>query len=422
MPYIQKEKSTGLDLLTTLSFDDLHIVGDVADNGRAKAITQGNLEIVFANSQNFINELINNNYFTTNLALNTNFIDELIANSYFITNLAGDTNFINNLTNNSLFQSNVNNFITNISGGGGGTKIAINTNETSNNTTTPVNAFTIPIPGGILGTNNGFKFKLSGSMGSGVGNGEITIIYGGESLGTISFNGTAEFLLTGVVLADNSTGDQKAQLSFSVDGNTEQILNSILTVDGTISQDLIVSIVTDNSRVVTVESIAVEAIRGLGLGKVLIDTTQQVVLANLGNDVDIYTVPIPAGILGTNNAIKFSILYSALDLAQGTGVSLVKIKYGSQTLVTGTIMNAMDTVSGIFSGYIVADNDSQKQKAQLILGAERSGVADANFVTSAYGTGTEDSSVLQNLVISINNNTNVSASITAEAIIVESIA
>lgn len=43
MAYNENEKSTGLDVLTTLASGDLIIVGDVSDSGRAKAITRDNL-------------------------------------------------------------------------------------------------------------------------------------------------------------------------------------------------------------------------------------------------------------------------------------------------------------------------------------------------------------------------------------------
>ena len=99
MAYTDNEKSTGLEVLTTLATGDLHIVGDVSDSGRAKAITQNNLEVVIANS--------------------TNFVDELVANNYFTTELAADTNFISELTTNTTFQSAVNNFVTVVGSGSG---------------------------------------------------------------------------------------------------------------------------------------------------------------------------------------------------------------------------------------------------------------------------------------------------------------
>ena len=101
MAYTEDKKSTGLDVLTGLDAGDLHIVGDISDSGRAKAITQNNLEIDIANS--------------------TNFVDTLVANNYFTTELANDTNFVNELTTNTTFQSAVNNFVTVVGGGGSST-------------------------------------------------------------------------------------------------------------------------------------------------------------------------------------------------------------------------------------------------------------------------------------------------------------
>lgn len=72
MAYTTDKKSTGLDTLTqaTLTQSDLHIVGDVSDSGRAKAITQNHLEDYIANSTNFIDELVANTYFTTEISGN----------------------------------------------------------------------------------------------------------------------------------------------------------------------------------------------------------------------------------------------------------------------------------------------------------------------------------------------------------------
>lgn len=72
MAYTTDKKSTGLDTLTqaTLTQSDLHIVGDVSDSGRAKAITENELEDYIANSTNFVDELVANTYFTTEISGN----------------------------------------------------------------------------------------------------------------------------------------------------------------------------------------------------------------------------------------------------------------------------------------------------------------------------------------------------------------
>jgi len=77
MAYINNEKSTGLDVLTSLEQNDLHIVGDVSDSGRAKAITEEDLETTIANSSHFVDELVGNDYFTDELAHNSNFLTQL---------------------------------------------------------------------------------------------------------------------------------------------------------------------------------------------------------------------------------------------------------------------------------------------------------------------------------------------------------
>ena len=105
--YTTNEKSTGLEVLTTLASGDLHIVGDVSDSGRAKAITEDDLETTIANSTNFTDALIANTTFTQGLANDNTFVNTLANNGTFVTDL----------TNNSAFQTQVNNFV---SGGGGG--------------------------------------------------------------------------------------------------------------------------------------------------------------------------------------------------------------------------------------------------------------------------------------------------------------
>ena len=69
----------------------------------------------------------------------------------FLSAIANSNYFINELTNNTTFQTEVNNFVTGGGGGSAGIKLAIDTNEVSNATTTPVDAFTIPIPADLLG-------------------------------------------------------------------------------------------------------------------------------------------------------------------------------------------------------------------------------------------------------------------------------
>jgi len=263
MAYTQDEKSTGLDVLTTLAGGDLHIVGDVSDSGRAKAITEDDLEINIANSSNFTDALIANTNFTTDLANDTN----------FTTTLGNNSNFISTLTNNATFQTSVNNFVTGgTGGGGGGVKLAIDTTEVSNATTTPVDAFTVSIPNTVLSTNNAIRFTITGETDGGSGSGDLEVSYGGQTLGTVSVSGTHDFVVNGFIMADNSDSLQKTQLQLILDGTSQTVINGNLTVDSTNIEDLIVSIVSSNTRQITVQSIIVERIDNNDDG-IIISTT-----------------------------------------------------------------------------------------------------------------------------------------------------
>lgn len=247
MAYTTDKKSTGLDVLTTLATGDLHIVGDVSDSGRAKAITQNNLEVVIANSTNFIDELTANSTFITNV--------ETIAPSPLTTK--GDI-FTHNATVPARLPVGTNGQVlvadssettglkwsTLASGtGGGGTKLAIDTTETSATSTTPVTAYSIPIPAGTLGTNDAIRFKLilRYLYTGGSPNGNITIKYGGQALVTdyvISSSANQYIEFNGVIIANGATNSQKTQMVQFVNGNTLTIQNTSLTVDSTTTQNI----------------------------------------------------------------------------------------------------------------------------------------------------------------------------------------
>lgn len=90
MAYTTDKKSTGLELLTDLTITqaDLHIIGDVSDSGRAKAITEDMLEDYIANSDNFINELTNNANFQTNV---NNFVTPVGSDNFTVKATVADT-------------------------------------------------------------------------------------------------------------------------------------------------------------------------------------------------------------------------------------------------------------------------------------------------------------------------------------------
>lgn len=278
MAYTTDKKSTGLELLTDLTITqaDLHIIGDVSDSGRAKAITEENLEITIANSTNFIDELTNNSTFQSNVTSIVGSSLEVQENGII---KGTSINKINILSSNPIVTNPITGEIdidlTSINGGGGGTKLAINTNEVSNATTTPVDAFTIQIPSNVLGTNNAIRFTITGETDGGSGSGDTEISYGVQTLGTVSIAGSHDFVINGFIIADNSSSAQKTQLQLVLDGTSQSIINSTLTVDSTNIEDLVVSIVSSNTRQITVQSVIVERIDTPNDGIVISATTAE---------------------------------------------------------------------------------------------------------------------------------------------------
>jgi hypothetical protein len=144
--------------------------------------------------------------------------------------------------------------------------------------------------------------------------------------------------------------------------------------------------------------------------KLAIDTTQ-FVSANT-TFVDMYTVNIPGGTLNTNDAIRFTIIASELSLVTSEEL-IVKVFYGGVEIVPeisidGSRGNGLVTISG----FVVANNATNAQKAQLL-------ISSAEEITG-YGTGTIDSTVDQDLVIKMRFNAG-GNQITAQGIIVEKI-
>jgi len=275
MAYTDNEKSTGLDVLTTLATGDLHIVGDVSDSGRAKAITQNNLETVIANSTNFVDQLVDNNYFTSELAGDTNFITEL--NNAGVSSLEVEENGVSvetavnkiNVLSNSAIVTNPLTGEVEIDlrgfgsggGGGGGTKLAIDTTEVTTTSSTFQTAFTISIPAGTLGTNDGIRFYIPTIIGSGSGSTEVRVSYGGQTLGTIDpASGSGSTSIYGYILADGATNAQKSQLFNQALYDDE--FNNALTVDSSINQDLLVEIrnTAAGTATITADAIIVEKI------------------------------------------------------------------------------------------------------------------------------------------------------------------
>ncbi len=156
---------------------------------------------------------------------------------------------------------------------------------------------------------------------------------------------------------------------------------------------------------------------GGGGTKLAIDTTQVSVPAS--STVDLYTVPIPAGTLGTNNAIKFKIALSSISGSANT--IAIDFKYGATTLGTLTIdaSKIITNQGGYLEGMIVANTSTGSQKGQFNIFFGDDTQASAIPQMTIYGSSIENSTVLKNLIITAT--TGSGDSITAEYIVVEAI-
>jgi len=157
---------------------------------------------------------------------------------------------------------------------------------------------------------------------------------------------------------------------------------------------------------------------GGGGSKLAIDTTQ--ISTNNQTFTTLYTVPIPGGILGTNNAIRFKVLLGNLQIAANKDL-YVKFVYGGSD-VTGTLLFDNDSssgsgVPGVIEGVIVADNATNAQKGYSQILWQENGTHNTPV---SYGTGTVDASVSQNLELQVRFS-DTGCIIRADTIIVEKI-
>lgn len=135
------QKISQLTALTTADAADVYAIVDTSAT-ETKKISQEDLEDTIANSTNFVDELIANSYFLSELATSSEFIDNLVGNNYFTTELANNANFISTLTSNTSFQNAVNNFISSSSSsGGGGKPMTFALTDFDSSTANPLNGY-----------------------------------------------------------------------------------------------------------------------------------------------------------------------------------------------------------------------------------------------------------------------------------------
>lgn len=145
--------------------------------------------------------------------------------------------------------------------------------------------------------------------------------------------------------------------------------------------------------------------------KLAIDTTEVTVTGTVAETV-LFSVPIPAGTLGINNGIRFSVML--LDTVV-TAIASLRVKYGGTTIST-TVLAIAGGSNQILSGIILADGATNAQKGQTLFERED---AQSTF-PSPVTVSAVDSTILQDLEITIELG-DVGDSYTAEAIVVEKI-
>lgn len=155
-----------------------------------------------------------------------------------------------------------------LSGGGGGTKIAIDTTQKTNG-----DSYTISIPGGTLDTNNAIRFRvyLSTLNFGPAGDATIDATYGGSAVGAqLNLSNTSTMVtgkgayLEGIIVANGATNAQKGVVTISTLQNLTTTVGfdneySSIAVDSTVDQNLVVTLNVTGATI-TAQAIVVEKI------------------------------------------------------------------------------------------------------------------------------------------------------------------
>ena len=319
------------------------------------------------------------------------------------------------LTNNVTFQSAVNNFVS-----GSGT---LQIDQTPDNGTYGL------LAGAVDGTNDTYTVSL-GKYGSGklqvYLNGLIQLQGASDDFvelvpasGTFKFNTppvTSDIIT--VVYSGNSASVDNYTVKATTDDTTPSFLEDKINIHSSDSSVLVTKTITNPSGDEIIDIDLSALLGGGGGSKLAIDTTQ--ISTNNQTFTTLYTVPIPGGILGTNNAIRFKVLLGNLQIAANKDL-YVKFVYGGSD-VTGTLLFDNDSSSGsgepgVIEGVIVADNATNAQKGYSQILWQENGTHNTPV---SYGTGTVDASVSQNLELQVRFS-DTGCIIRADTIIVEKI-
>jgi len=170
---------------------------------------------------------------------------------------------------------------------------------------------------------------------------------------------------------------------------------------------------------------------GGGIGtKLYIDTTTVTVAGTVTTEQVLFTAPIPAGTLDTNNAVRFKA--NVGNLTHASVPLTFNLKLGATTIATFTNTpgggNSITAGSGFIEGYIVSNGSTSSQKGvfQSFVTTNDleggTGVTVSKELGCANGTATENSNTALNLVLTSQwASSNVSNTITSDFVIVEKI-
>lgn len=154
--------------------------------------------------------------------------------------------------------------------------------------------------------------------------------------------------------------------------------------------------------------------------------------AGAGVEQTLFSTTVPAGTLGTNNAIRFKIFIRNGNFNGTTDVWVFKLKYGGSTLVTttmGTPSNAITNCHGFLEGYIIADGATNVQKATVDgMFSQYDGETTADAAVGydkvhlgQIGTGAIDSTINQTLAVSLTQTNSANNDCVVEWFILEAI-
>lgn len=163
--------------------------------------------------------------------------------------------------------------------------------------------------------------------------------------------------------------------------------------------------------------------------------TGNVTSASDTSENNIFSVSVPAGTLGTGNAVRAKIMVSALSLSSTKTVTF-RLKYGSTTIATEVITNGAGgsaTMAGYIDAIVMASGATNTQEGSIFIDTsdltgnqyESAGGGAQTFDQARgfeLGTAAEDSTGALNFIVSYQfNNSSASDTITIPHSIIESI-